>query len=234
MANTRKKLREEIEEEEQQEEVEKVKKSRRLIEEDEDDEYENLTTDERVINIEKKVNQIFIIVIISLIVSVISLFFIIVNSTGETKESSDTNSGTANTTTSGYDTSAFKEISATDIASESKKETIVVMIGRQGCGYCAQFAPILTKVAEDYGVTVRYIDLEKMVDITTGQAKDEDAITAISKIGGTGDWATFATDYFGRTPQTMFIKDNKVVYGVMGAADEDVTAAAFEAAGFKK
>ena len=33
-----------------------------------------------------------------------------------------------------YDTSEFIEISAKDIATESKEQLIVVMVGRQGCG----------------------------------------------------------------------------------------------------
>lgn len=232
MTKTRK---ERIEEEKELEEV-KANKVKRVVEEDdEEEEYEEITTEERIVNIEKKVNQIFAISVIGLIIAAVALIVLLVNNDGSGKASSneETNQQEQQQTAS-YDTSEFKEIKATDIASESKKETIVVMIGRQGCGYCAQFAPILTAVGAEYGVTVRYIDLAKIIEIGSGSVLDQDSITAISKITGEGQWASFATDYFARTPQTMFIKNNKVVYGIAGAADDNSTRAAFEAAGFKK
>lgn len=229
MAKSRK---ERLQEAEKEIEVKKIEKD---IEDDEDEEYEELTTEERIVNIEKKVNQIFIITIIALIVAVISMILLLVNNTGE-GSGKTTNNGTEETEVAddySYDTSKFQAIKGTDIASLSKKETIVVMVGRQGCGYCAQFAPVLTAVAEEYGVTVKYLDLYSLMD-TSGNVIDEDSLNAIADIGGEGEWEGFATSYFGRTPQTMFIKNNKVIYGMAGAADAATTRQVFEAAGFKK
>ena len=225
---------ERIEEEKELEEV-KAKKVKRVVEEDNEEEYEEITTEERIVNIEKKVNQIFAISVIGLIIAAVALIVLLVNNDGSGKANTNEEANQQEQQQSAsYDISDFKEIKATDIATESKKETIVVMIGRQGCGYCAQFAPVLTAVGAEYGVTVRYIDLAKIIEIGSGSVLDQDSITAISKITGDGQWASFATDYFARTPQTMFIKNNKVVYGIAGAADENTTRAAFEAAGFKK
>ena len=230
MAKSRKKIEKDSEEELEVEEIEKV------VEDEEEEEFEELTTEERIVNIEKKVNQIFIISIIALIVAVISMILLLVNNTGgEGKASTDNNAAQEQEVAENYsyDTSKFEAIKGTDIASLSKKETIVVMVGRQGCGYCAQFAPILTSVAAEYGVTVKYLDLYTLMD-TSGNVIDEASLNAIGEIGGEGQWEGFATQYFGRTPQTMFIKNNKVIYGMAGAADAATTRQVFEAAGFKK
>ncbi len=218
---------------EKEEDVER-KKVRRVFDDEDEEEYEELTTEERIVNIEKKVNQLFVIGIICVITSVLALIVILVNNGSGNTTTEETQQQESSAAETSYDTSMFKEIKGTDIATESKNETIVVMVGRQGCGYCAQFAPILAQVAEEYGVTVRYIDLAKMIQIGTGEVLDQDSINAFSKITGDGQWASFATDYFGRTPQTMFIKNNKVVYGLAGAADASTTRSVFETVGFKK
>lgn len=230
MTRTRK----DIEDEEKVEEV-KVKKVRRVVEDDDDEDYEEMTTEERIVNIEKRVNHVFILAWICVFTTTVSMILLLVNGTGglTKNNSTTTNSGTESESYS-YDTSMFKEISATDIATESKNTTIVVMIGRQSCGYCAQFAPILASVGSEYGVTVRYIDFEKIVDINTKTIKDQDSITAINNLKGDGTWENFAAEYFGSTPQTMFIKNGRVIYGIAGYREAADTRTAFEAAGFKK
>ena len=236
MARTRKDIEEENEALEEVEEV-KAKKVRRIVEDDDDEEYEDITTDERIINIEKKTSQIFVISLISLFVSIIALLLLLINGSGGLTKNENTTSGStssAESGASGYDTSAFKEIKATDIASESKGQTIVVMVGRQSCGYCAMFAPVLTQVAEEYGIQARYIDFEKIVNISTSEVLDADSINVINDLKGDGDWDGFAANYFGRTPQTMFIKDNRVIYGISGYTEAADTRTAFEAAGIKK
>lgn len=233
------KLRNNIEDDESLEEVEEVKakKVRRIVEEEDDEEYEDITTDERIINIEKKSNQIFVISLISLLISLVALLLLLINGTDGLSKNNTTGTNTDSaepSTSGGYDTSAFKAIKGTDIASESKGELIVVLVARQSCGYCVQFVPTLTAVAEEYGTQIRYIDLETLVDINSGQTLDSASVQAIGALTGEGDWKTFAADNFGYTPQTMFIKDNKVVYGIGGATTIENTRAAFEAAGFKK
>ena len=154
-------------------------------------------------------------------------------SSGSSKTTEETTSEKS-ATSNGYDTSAFKEISAQDIASESKKETIVVMIGRQGCGYCAQFAPILTAVAEQYGVTVRYIDFLKLVDLQKQAIIDEEGYNIIKNLSASKDFEGAGEQALQGTPATLFIKNNKIVYYIRGAADASTTANAFDIAGLGK
>ena len=130
----------------------------------------------------------------------------------------------------------FNEISATKIAAKSKNQTIIVIVGRTNCQYCVQFAPVLAEVAKEYGLTVYYVDLLKIVSIGEEESTiiDETAYNAIVNLKGEEYWEDFASTYFGSTPQTMFVRNNKVIYGIMGYHDKASTEAEFENAGFEK
>ena len=230
MANRKKKIEEEKVEE--VEEVEEVVSSA----EDEEDEYVELTTEERIVSIEKKTNLILVLVAIIAALSLITMVVVINgNGTGKTENNTKEQESNGNASTS-YSTAAFKEIKAQDIASESKKETIVVMIGRQGCGYCAYYAPIITQVAEQYGITVRYIDYLKIVKLTEsgGQIIDQEAFDLIKNMDAVQEWDKAGTEALKGTPATLIIKNNKIVYCIKGAADAETIAKAFDSVGLGK
>lgn len=214
--------------------VKDIEKEVENVELEDDDDYENITTDERIVEIEKKVNIILILVIISIIISFISLVSTLNKGDSET---SNTNNQ-AQEGTSSYDTSSFKEIKAADIASESKNETIVVWIGRQTCGYCAAYAPEIAEAAENYGIQARYIDIAKIVDFVTNPQQptitDRDAWETITSLSGSGEWATFAKENMGNTPLTLIIKNNKVVGGLDVYTTAENVEEAFADAGLKK
>ena len=240
---------EEIEEEElEEEEYEEIEEE--VIEEDdedsdddddddEDEEYEEISLDERLANIEKKTNYTFILVIVTLIVVCLTLL-VSINSKGTEEEMSaqtDTTqqqqeSDTATSYT--YDTSAFKAIKASEIKTASKSETIVVLIARQGCSYCSYFAPVITQVAKDYGITVRYIDLATIIDFSQRLITDETAYDTLSNLQGSGEWKDFAKNNITGTPLTLIIKNNKVVGGIGGYTEAAGVESAFKAAGLKK
>lgn len=213
-------------EEEEIEELEVVKTS----DDDEEDEFVELTVEERIVGIEKKVNIILAIVVATLAISLISLVVVMNNGTGSSSDSSSTQETTEESDNT-YDTSAFKEISAQDIASESKNETIVVMIGRQGCGYCAMYAPIITEVAEDLGFTVRYIDFLKIVDLEQRVITDEDAYNTIKNLSATKEYEGAGEDALNGTPKTLVIKNNKIINYISGAADADTLTQQLKASG---
>jgi thiol-disulfide isomerase/thioredoxin len=133
-----------------------------------------------------------------------------------------------------YDTSAFKAIKASEIKNASKSETIVVLIARQGCSYCSYYAPVITKVAKDFGITVRYIDLATIVDFSQRLITDEEAYDTLSNLQGSGEWKDFAKNNITGTPLTLIIKNNKVVGGIGGYTEADGVETAFKAAGLKK
>ena len=218
------------------EEVEEVEEEVVLDSKAEDSEYEPLSVEDRLFNIEKKLSAILILTIITLTVGVISMIVAFGNGGNEDSSKTYNNSGNGNQGSEvaddySYDTSSFKEITAQDIASESKGKTIVVMIGRQGCGYCAMYAPIIQKVASNHNVTIRYIDFLKIVDISAGTVIDSDAYNLIKNLSAVSDWDKFGETALKGTPNTLFIKNSKIIYGVNGYHEEADVEAAFKAAG---
>lgn len=201
----------------------------------EDEDYEEVSVEERVVGIEKKVNIILIVVILTCLFSLLSMIFAINGGNGETRGGSQ-GDDTVVASDHSYDTSAFKEISASDIKSESKNNTIVVLIGRQGCSYCAAYAPYITQVAEEYDITVRYIDFAKIVDFTTSTPtiSDSTAYNLISNLEGSGEWAGFGEEAMQGTPNTLIIKNNVIIGGVNGYNQPEAIRSAFDAAGLKK
>ena len=198
----------------------------------ENDDYEELSLEDRITNIEKKVNVSFWLNIAILLLVIITLIFSLGNGTDLTTKTPTTDS----TEEVAYDTSAFKQISPSDIAKESDGKTIVVWVGRQSCGYCAMYAPNIAKAADEYGITAYYVDLGTMIDFSVEQPyiTDADEFDTLSNLSGKGEWATFAYDNVGGTPLTLIIKDNKVIGGVNVYTDVDTITAAFKAAGIKK
>lgn len=213
--------------------MEKTNKKIEEVEIEETEEYEEIPVNERIMGIEKKVNIILIVVIITMLFSLFSMIFTINgnSSYGETDTPTNKQEESA-----AYDTSAFKEIKASDIKSESKSNTIVVMVGRQGCGWCANYAPYITEAAKNYNLKVRYIDLGKIVDFTVEQPVivDGDAWDTLTSLSGSGEWVTFAKDNMGGTPLTLIIKNNKVVGGISGYTEVANIEKAFDKAGLGK
>ncbi len=136
---------------------------------------------------------------------------------------------------SGYDTTPFKEIVGKDILEESKDDTIVVLVARQSCGYCALYAPVITKVSENYDFTVRYVDLEKIIDIYSPNwdVIDQESYNAMVSLPTIAGYETFMDD-FGATPMTVVIKNGKIIGGVVGYVEEDTLIKALKDSGFLK
>ena len=133
---------------------------------------------------------------------------------------------------SGYDTSAFKEILGKDVVKESKNKTIVVLVARQTCGYCAIFAPTITEISEENDFQVRYIDLEKIVDIYSPNwdVIDQESYDTLVNLKAVAGFETFM-DEFGATPMTVVIKDGKIVGGIIGAYPKEDVESALKDAG---
>lgn len=201
------------------------------VEELELDEYVDITLEDRIEAIEKKTNVIIGLLVVVLIFSLITM---VVGLNGKNSNSNTSSNESQEVQDNTYDTSAFKEISASDIKSESKGQTIVVLLARQGCSYCAAFAPIITQVAENYGVTIRYLDYSKIVNVEQSAIADQQAYNTIKNLKGVNDWDGFGETALGGTPNTLFIKDNKIIYGINGYNEQAVVESAFEAAGFSK
>lgn len=225
----------------------KAKKVKKLANPEitEDDDYVELTVEDRIVNIEKRTNTIFVLVLIT-IVAILLNTIVMVNRT--TVNKTVTEEETNQSSNSGYDTSKFDEITGDEIEKLSKDNTIVVLIARQTCSYCSLYAPIITEAQEQYGFTTKYIDLTKMIDMSSSSlvVTDEDSYEGLFNVGADKKCVSTAVDQsgneipcsdfiekeFGATPLTLIIRDNKLVYAIAGYVDATTLSSALEASGF--
>ncbi len=225
-------------------ELEQEPKVKKVVQsEANDDEYVELTVEDRIVNIEKKVSIIFVLVIITVCLGIGNALLIVDKVNGGNSTTTDTTQEE-----SGYDTSKFDEITGADIEKESKDETIVVLIARQTCGYCVKYAPIISSVQDKYGFKTKYIDLAKMIDMSSSTLSitDKSSYDGLFNVGVDKTCTTAAYDSngnlieckdfinseFGATPLTLVIKNNKLLYGIAGYVDEATLSSALESVGF--
>lgn len=195
------------------------------------DEYEELTLEDRVINIEKKVNWTFGLAVVITIISVLILIFILADGTEKTKNT-DSQSGEPTEVSADYDVSAFKEIKAQDIKKESKGKNILIYVGRSSCGYCIQYVPVLTQVQEkSKKYQTYYIDIAKILDFSsaTGGILDQEANNIMQQLD-----KEFMESNWGATPLTLVVKDSKLVDSIVGYVDADTLEALIKKNGFVK
>ena len=122
-----------------------------------------------------------------------------------------------------YDISMFDVINASKLVDLYKSnEMQVIYIGRETCGYCVQFLPVLQQAQKDYGYKTKYLD------ITTVTEEEQKAILAKDNS------ENFLKTNFGATPMVMLIKNGKLVNGWIGYAEYDAFASFLEQNGLKK
>lgn len=194
--------------------------------------FDELTTEDRLISIEKKVNATLILVVIMAILAIINLSILVSNNSGQTPTNEDLTPNSTDTSAD-YDVSEFDEIKASDLSKESKNKTIVVYIGRSSCGYCVQFVPILKSVQEKYNFTTKYIDIAKIIDYNSSSISDQDAYNLLTNMK-TNSEQKGIMEQFGSTPMTLVIKNNTIIDSIVGATDESTLTKLIKDNGFSK
>lgn len=184
-----------------------------------------LTMEDRIINIEKKSNAVLVLCVVTALLSLVTMCLTIFGGNSNKNTSKESTETTEPTEEGGepiaydYDVSKFKEISASDIAKVSKDKTILLYIGRETCGYCIQYVPVLQEIQDKYGkYTTYYLDIAKIYDYSRGVKLDEDAEKIMLNLK-TSDSQKDVMQNFGSTPMTLVIKNNKVVDAIVGYVD---------------
>ena len=216
---------------------------------EEKDDFEELSLEDRVFNIEKKTNAIFVMAIITMIICLVSLIVVIAKDSNNNKKSESSSTNTETTSNeSGYSTEAFNVIKGSEIANVSKGKTAVIWIGRQNCGYCKLFAPVVGVVQDEYGFKANYIDLYSIVNSSNGQISDQDSYNALMNMSIDKSCKSYVYDEnnqtvpcskvmesrFGSTPMTLFVKDGKMVGALSGYVQTDGFKEIVEQFGFSK
>ena len=102
------------------------------------------------------------------------------------------------------------------------KENQVVYLGRETCGFCVQFLPVLQQAQEEYGYTTNYLD------ITTVTTED------VNKLLKKDNDEKFLEENYGSTPMVLIVKNGKLVDTWVGYSEYDEFAQFLEKNGFKK
>ena len=120
---------------------------------------------------EEKVEQIYKMVIVLIILVAINLLITFIGKFS-VKSTSNTSNGTnsSTSTTNNYDVSMFKSITLDELNTlftDTNSKYYVVYLGRETCSACVSFLPTLQSMQSKYGYTTQYLD------ITTVDAKTE-------------------------------------------------------------
>lgn len=101
----------------------------------------------------------------------------------------------------------FNEITYSEYEEKmNNEELFVVVIVKDGCGYCEMYIPIVTKVAEEYKVPINYINLTHLTD------EEYQLISTSNSYLKRNNWGT---------PTTLFMYGNKVVDSIGGYVEEE-------------
>ena len=95
----------------------------------------------------------------------------------------------------------------------------ILVLGQTTCGYCIKAKPILSKIADDYGITINYINVNTLTSEQSGK------LSKYVSYLGENEWGT---------PLTLIVNNGKVVDSANGLLDEDGYVKLFKDNGFIK
>lgn len=128
-----------------------------------------------------------------------------------------------------YDVSEFSEVDYSGLKDViNKKGTQVIYIGRETCGYCAMFIPIMKEAQEEYGFKTYYFDITRVFNYTNNSVVDQTAYNDLS------EYNDFFKENFLATPMVVIFKDGKFVNGTMGYQEYNAYKAFLEDNGITK
>lgn len=101
----------------------------------------------------------------------------------------------------------FNEIKYSEYEEKmANNDLFMVIIVRDGCGYCEMYEPIVKKVAEEYKVPISYINLTNLTD------EERSALSTSNSYLKNKKWGT---------PTTLFMYGSKVIDSIGGYVEED-------------
>ena len=181
----------------------------------------------KLVNLIKYILITLICILIVLIIGVSKMYSTsdsVIDSTNSDSSESEYNSE--------YDVSMFKEIKASDIQNETKKEKRVLYIGRETCGWCAAFLPMLWQAQDEFGYKTLYIDIAKIIDFSTGQILDQKAYDTLSSLTGKG-YENYMEENLGATPMILILEKGKIIGEQAGYSEYETFKSVLETAGIK-
>lgn len=140
--------------------------------------------------------------IILIVAAVIGLAFAASTLKSDTPNT-DSGSATSNVLTE----AGFNEVSLSEyLELIAKDEKSIILIARPTCYYCELFAPILKQAKDDLGLTINYIDTDKLTQ------SDYTTFNASLSVLNTGEWGT---------PYVLIVQNKEVLAENSGYVELD-------------
>ena len=99
-----------------------------------------------------------------------------------------------------YDVSSFEEFTLEKVKEVFESDQLqVIYIGRESCGYCVKFIPILKQAQDNFKYTTKYLDISKITD-----AQPEELLKYDNS-------DNFLEQNFGSTPMVLLVKNGKLI-----------------------
>lgn len=177
---------------------------------------------------EEYLKKIYIMLIIVLVISVMSLLIGLVNYSNTKGTTTNNNSPTTNnngSSTSDYDVSMFNAVGLSDILKflgKNNKETHILYLGRSTCSACVAFLPNLQATQKEMNFTADYLDITT-VDTTSdefkkfGELLSKEITQSVNGETQTGK----ISEFYGYTPMVIVVKNGEAVDAIVGSYSKD-------------
>ncbi len=152
---------------------------------------------------EEKINKIYTLVVIALVITGLNSLFILNMSSNDREEKKPVPTIKQDIK---YDTSKFNHIKGSDMQNFFKEGKHFVYIGRKTCPHCVHFSPVLNKSVSKFKYTLNYLDIEKIT---------EDEFNMIRTLD------PFLEKNFGSTPMVIVVDGGKIIDKVQGNIPEN-------------
>ncbi len=106
-----------------------------------------------------------------------------------------------------------------------------LVLGRKGCYYCEQYAPILTEVADIYKLEIQYVDMAALTT-TDYNAVLNSGLTIPAKCSKTGEDVDLSKGF--GTPLTLFVRNNETFDCIRGYKDRARLISSLKSIGYIK
>ena len=177
---------------------------------------------------EEYLKKIYIMLIIVLVISVMSLLIGLVNysnTKGTTTNNSSTTTNNNGSSTSDYDVSMFNAVGLSDILKflgKSNKETHILYLGRSTCSACVAFLPNLQATQREMNFTTDYLDITKVDTSSDDFTKFSNLLSKeiTQNVNGTTQTGKIS-EFYGLTPMIVVIKNGEAVDAVVGSYSKD-------------
>ena len=177
---------------------------------------------------EEYLKKIYIMLIIVLVISVMSLLIGLVNysnTKGTTTNNSSPTTNNNGSSTSDYDVSMFNAVGLSDILKflgKSNKDTHILYLGRSTCSACVAFLPNLQATQKEMNFTADYLDITT-VDTTSdefkkfGELLSKEITQSVNGETQTGK----ISEFYGYTPMVIVVKNGEAVDAIVGSYSKD-------------